>query len=257
MSDDKLVRRDGAIAPADDFAARVEEELRERGDEIAQRAEGRACLYAYKLSDNEIWPCTVVGEHVAHSCNSTGGGVTSWRDRCTVVNGARGQCRYQRGHEGSHECVREEADSFELIGEVLRNGLAFQEALVNKLMQRAPIMQSRPAPRSKTYQISFGSVRVRPGESVSISVVPQIMFRGDKLVVGGNTRAFIIEALLVGGRLQYGFPVPAAEFAMQSLRGELSMDVVEPAIPVTMQVRNIYSTEETFDAVLFGRVALF
>jgi len=176
---DKLIRREGEIVPVDDFAKRVDEELRKRGEEPAQ--------------------------------------------------------------------------------EMLGKSTAFQQALANKIAQRALIVQRVPLSKARQWQLPFGPEKIAPGARLSITQQPQCMFRGEKIIVTGETDGLFIENIFVGPQAQMptaGSGISALFFTSESLDNDIVMDTAQPALSITMAVGNRSQKERTFAAVLFGKAIL-
>jgi len=268
LSDKKdLIVRSTGIVPADDFAKRVEEELRKRGEEPAQRGESRECVYAFKFEENVIVRCALKSEHSDNHQN----GMVYWRQRC--LSTAQGeQCRYQRDHVGSHTDVREEMtwsantpaeiakdddnytgdDILAAIGAAASSPL-FQQAFADTIMRQVPLKKTR------SWALSFGPEAVPAGGRITITQRLQMLFRGEKIINTGDVDGLYIENIFVGARMQMpnnGGAISVGAFDNRSLSSELRMDTAQPGFDIAIAVRNAATDPRTFAVSIVGKTVV-
>lgn len=269
---DKLIKRSTEILPVDDFAKRVEEELRKRGEEPAPRIENRECPYAFKFEENSISRCKLKRGHEGEHGNA----MLSWRSRCPSVEPRDGcdQCRYQDGHPGAHMDVDEKLtwtdeskpavigdagnDAFDILGEVLRS-TPFQQALANKLKQRVPIMQRVPLQKARQYSVGFGPERLAAGAMIQLNWESDILFRGERVFFSGDSDGVYLDNVFVGTRAQLPNVggIPATLLVPEALSGNIpQMDTVQPGTRITLIVRNATSEMRRVAFTVFGKAVV-
>jgi hypothetical protein len=261
---DKLIKRSTEILPVDDFAKRVEEELRKRGEEPAARKVAKECPAAFKFEEDTITRCVLKPGHDGNHQN----GMVLWIDRCPSISNEGTQCRYQNQHVGAHvdgeelvwsatipANVGSDSDVFSIIGEVLRDSTPFQQALANKLKQRAPIMPRVQPKKARQYAIGFGPEVVPAGKTITLTTQLQMMFRGEKIINSGDTDGLYVENIFVGTRMQRPNlgGIPVVVFGSSSFDSEVVMDTAAPGVNIAIIVRNAATDPRTFAATIFGK----
>jgi hypothetical protein len=121
---------------------------------------------------------------------------------------------------------------------------------------------SARAPRKLV--IGFDSANVVPGGVAAgtdavISVLPQVIFRGYKLVVPSDIAgSFLISDIIVGNRSQLvsAGSLPARAFQENSLENTLHLDTASVSQQLILKVTNISTNTLRFTAALFGTAAI-
>jgi hypothetical protein len=113
----------------------------------------------------------------------------------------------------------------------------------------------------RDWQVDFGPVAGVAGTITTLTVAPQCLFRGEKIIAtdswekqGFGTRVWII---LIGQRLQRPAGCGAtltAFYANNSLGNGVKWDPCDPALLISMTVSFVETC--TFDATVFGRAVL-
>lgn len=131
----------------------------------------------------------------------------------------------------------------------------------NKLIAAGrPILHKIPLEESRDWQIDFGPASAPAGETLTFSVAPQCLFRGEKVIAtdtatppGSGTR---ISTITVGQRVQRpaGTSSLTMFFAPQGLANGIRWDTTDRALRISVTVSFIVAC--TFDMSVFGRAVL-
>ena len=120
---------------------------------------------------------------------------------------------------------------------------------------RSVLVVSRSATRRRGYPLGFESrAPILPGASQIVKVDPQIIFRGERLVVPSAIALFfVIEDALVGKdrQLVSSTPVPAAAFSEVAVGVRLLFDTSYLGT-ISFRIRNVGPDPLIFRATLIG-----
>jgi hypothetical protein len=135
-----------------------------------------------------------------------------------------------------------------------------QQALAAQVHPRVAAVTARSATRRREFPLGFdsGLVLIPAGGVASIPASPQVIFRGERLVVPSNIAAsFFIVNIVVGKDSQQvaPAPIPAVAFSEVGVGVRLMLDTAQPGVLITLQVQNISLVPARFYAALIGTVA--
>ncbi len=132
----------------------------------------------------------------------------------------------------------------------MRQALAARQANAGLLLR-----QSQPT-KARAYAVPFDSVSTVPaGATSTISVQPQCLFRGERLVLGSTSAAgFLILDLKVGKNSQFAASGahPGEAFGPTAFGVDLKCDTAQISNTVSIQVQNITGGALRFNATFFG-----
>lgn len=146
---------------------------------------------------------------------------------------------------------------------------AYKQALARRAAMSRPAIHNVPLVKSRDWQIGLGPISGTAGQTVTVSVQPQCLFRAEKLIAwdtpntgtlpasGFNTN---ITGAFVGQKNQLPVGTGAGNvlgtigFAPGSLGNGIKWDTCQGALSLSIQVS--FVAQSTFQAILFGRTAL-
>lgn len=139
----------------------------------------------------------------------------------------------------------------------IKGGSAFQTALANRLMKRAPVVQKIQPTKKRRYTMGFGPATVPPGTTITAQGQPQVLFRGEKLINTGDITGLFIQGMFVGNKPQ--LPTFQNSIAVKTYEGtvldnEMLFDTCDPALFVTFQVQNVSAATATWSMSLIGHI---
>jgi len=111
--------------------------------------------------------------------------------------------------------------------------------------------------KRRHFPVGFTHAQVQPGQVAEVEVKPQVLFRGERLAVSpSNARSFNIVDIKVGkdSQLAATGEMPAEVFSALAVGVRMELDTAQPGIVVVLIVRNIDTTPQDFNAVLYGTV---
>ncbi len=257
MSDEnnKLVRQSHSIAPAEDFARKIEERLRAEPVPAVERE----CLYAFKYERGVISRCNKTGAHSDHQ-----NGFAFWKGICNAVSVDGEPCVYQIQHEGDHgngrdttwaqqEIAQVGVDEFNLagLGEALRGSPAFEQYVAQRAAGNRPVLSRQPLKMARSYSLGLGPMKIAPGMTETATVRPAMYFKAEKLLV--SDPELMITSMWIGMRKQPFDNVSTAFFSPNSLGSGMPFDTAQPGIDISIVVRNPTAIERTFVAEIIGK----
>ena len=130
----------------------------------------------------------------------------------------------------------------------------------NKIMGRNGLLlkETRPT-KSRIFPLGFESDgAVAPGVSVVIVSRPQVLFRGERLVVPSDFSGdFVIDDVKVGKDSQFVAEgaIPARVLQEDAVHVAFQLDTAQISQDVSISVTNISGAARTFRAALIGRAA--
>ena len=145
------------------------------------------------------------------------------------------------------------------LRDALAGNSAFKQALLNRLNARAPLLRKIPLKKAQDYVVTFGPKPVPPFNSITDSVSPYKLFRGEKIINTGDTVGLFIQSLLVGNRLQFPYPprpIPVTAFNPRPLDSGIKMDTCDPALFITFQIQNVTAATLTWSTSIFGKAVI-
>lgn len=155
---------------------------------------------------------------------------------------------------GATELVGADDDISSLMGADYAVGAARAGQLPPGARQVAQM--ARPATRAREYPLGFVSAgTVAAGATATIQAQPQIVFRGERLIVPSDIAgSFIITQLIVGKNPQFVNPnaIHCRTFAENGVGVRLHMDTAQISQIITITVTNISGAAATFYATLIG-----
>lgn len=110
--------------------------------------------------------------------------------------------------------------------------------------------------RFRQYPLGFGQDDVPSGETVNVTVEPQIPFKADRVMIPSNIGdSFDVLDIKVGKDSQLPAsdqPIDGIAFSEVSMGACVDMDTAQPNTKITLQVRNKSANTVSFRAVLYG-----
>ena len=161
---------------------------------------------------------------------------------------------------GSNVVGRDNA--FEILGELMEKSPAFRAYAEKRAAASRPMVVKTPNNRAQDWQIDFGPVSGTAATSTTVTINPQCLFRGEKVMAtdsgpnaaGFNTR---IQQIFVGNALQRpanSGSTLTAFFANNALGNGVKWKTCEKGL--TMAVTVSFVTQSTFDMTVFGKAVL-
>lgn len=131
------------------------------------------------------------------------------------------------------------------------------EAMKAQIMARNAVLTTEQVPtRAREYPLGFVSAApVAAGGTVDIVAQPQVVFRGERLIVPSDIAGgFVINDLKVGKNSQFASsnPIPARTFDEQGVGVRLVLDTAQISQQIVLTVTNIGGAPTTFRATLIG-----
>jgi hypothetical protein len=151
--------------------------------------------------------------------------------------------------------------AYEILGELVQKSPAFAQYAQKRVAASRPITHKIPLQKARDWQIDFGPVSGAAGTTTTITIAPQCLFRGEKVMAtdsytsaGYGTR---ISTILIGQKLQRpagSGSTLTAFFANNSLGNGIKWDTCEKALSISVTVSFVQSC--TFDMTVFGKAVL-
>ena len=152
-------------------------------------------------------------------------------------------------------------DAYEILGDLMDKSPAFRQYAERRAASSRPMTHKIPLQRARDWQIDFGPVSASAGTTTTITVQPQCLFRGEKIMAtdagpnssGYNTR---VQTILIGQRLQRPASTNTltAFFSNNALGNGIKWDTCEKALSISVTVSFIATS--TFDMTVFGKAVL-
>lgn len=152
-------------------------------------------------------------------------------------------------------------EAFHIIGEMVQKSPAFANYAAQKAAAYKPMVQKVPLAKARDWQIDFGPVSGAAGSTTTLTVNPQVLFRGEKVMAtdSGTTAGLgtRIQSIFVGQKSQR--PANAGStltlfFNQQALGNGIKWDTCEKALSISITVS--FVTACTFDMTVFGKAVL-
>ncbi len=154
--------------------------------------------------------------------------------------------------------------AFQVLGDLMQKSPAFNQYVNARAAASRPMTTSIPLQKARDWQVDFGPVSGASSTTTTITVQPQCLFRGEKVMAtdtgGAGTAvgyATSIGTILIGNRLQRpagtGYTLTAF-FANNSLGNGIRWDTCEKALSISVTVSFI--TASTFYMTVFGKAVL-
>jgi hypothetical protein len=149
-------------------------------------------------------------------------------------------------------------DGYEVLGEMMQKSAAFNQYMQKRAAASRPVTHRQPLQKARDWDHSFGPVSGAAGTSTTISVAPQCLFRGEKVMAtdtaspaGTGTR---ITQVLIGQRLQRpatGGGSLTLFFSNGALGNGIKWDTCQQALSIAVTVSFVSAC--TFDMTVFGK----
>lgn len=201
-------------------------------------------------------------ERLRQTKNATLRGQTKWR--ITMADDLI------LGEDGWTEIVGEQLrggstvagdDAAHILGELVKRSPAFAAYASKRLAASRPMLSKTPLNKARDWQIDFGPVYGLAGSSTTITVNPQVLFRGEKVMAtdSGATRGYgtRIAAIFVGQKSQRpanSGSTLTAMFAQNALGNGIKWDTCEKALSISVTIN--FQESCTFDMTVFGKAVL-
>lgn len=151
--------------------------------------------------------------------------------------------------------------AFEILGELMEKSPAFRQYAEKRAASSRPMTHRVPLQKARDWQIDFGPVSGAAGSTTTLTISPQCLFRGEKVMAtdsattpGTGTR---ISTILIGQKLQRPAGSGAtltAFFANNALGNGIKWDTCEKALSIAVTVSFVAAC--TFDMTVFGKAVL-
>jgi hypothetical protein len=155
----------------------------------------------------------------------------------------------------------DQGQAFQILGELMEKSPAFAQYAQRRAAASRPMTHKIPLQKARDWQIDFGPVSGAAGTTTVLTVAPQCLFRGEKVMatdnatpVGTGTR---IGTILIGQRLQRPAGTGATLtvfFANNTLGNGIKWDTCEKALSISVTVSFVVAC--TFDMTVFGKAVL-
>ena len=159
-------------------------------------------------------------------------------------------------------------DAYEVLGELMSKSPALKQYVEKRIGASKPVIHRQAYTKAQDWQIDFGPVTGAAGTMTTISVNPQCLFRGEKVMAtdsgsaagitaaapaGYGTR---IGAILVGNQLQRPASTKTltAFFAPDSLGNGVKWATCQKGLTIAVDVYFIAAC--TFDMTVYGKAVL-
>lgn len=150
------------------------------------------------------------------------------------------------------------AAGYEVLGELMQQSPAFAAYVQKKAASSRPMLHNVPLQKARDWQIDFGPVSGAAGTTTTITVQPQCLFRGEKVMAtdSGSPAGFgtRIQTILIGQKLQRPLGTGGtltAFFANNSLGNGIKWDTCQQALSISITVSFIQAC--TLDLTVFGK----
>ncbi len=171
------------------------------------------------------------------------------------------QTRGGSAHGDSLQPVMGADGGYDIMGELLQKSPAFNQYMAKRAAMSRPVTHKQPLQKARDWDLSFGPVSGAAGTTTVITVAPQCLFRGEKVMAtdsgspaGSGTR---ITQVLIGQRLQRpatGGGSLTAFFASGALGNGIKWDTCQQALSIAVTVSFVQSC--TFDMSVFGKAVV-
>lgn len=156
-------------------------------------------------------------------------------------------------------------DDFEdllLAGELSMDGLpenVRDKAMAEILARNGLVMRQQQPTSSRRFPMGFESAgAIAPGTSVVIVSRPQVLFRGERLIVPSDIAGdFVLDDLKIGknSQLVAEGAIPCRSLQENSVDAQMQLDTAQVSQDISLAVTNISGAARTFRASLVGRAA--
>jgi hypothetical protein len=149
---------------------------------------------------------------------------------------------------------------YDILGELMQKSPAFANYMNQRAANSRPLITRQPLQKARDWQLDFGPTCSGANTSTTITVAPQCLFRGEKVMatdtgspVGTATR---IQTILIGNRLQRPASTSTLTtfFSNGALGNGIKWDTCERALSIAITVS--YTSACTFDMTVFGKAVL-
>ena len=151
--------------------------------------------------------------------------------------------------------------NYDVLGEMLAKSPAFQSYVAQRAAASRPVTNRQPLQKARDWDLSFGPVSGAAGTTTVITVAPQCLFRGEKVMAtdtaspaGTGTR---ITQVLIGQRLQRpatGGGSLTLFFSNGALGNGIKWDTCQQALAIAVTVSFVSAC--TFDMTVFGKAVV-
>ncbi len=152
--------------------------------------------------------------------------------------------------------------AFEILGELMEKSAPFKAYAEKRAAASRPMLTKTGYQKARDWNIDFGPVFGAAGTTTTITVAPQCLFRGEKVMAtdwgpnsaGYNTR---VQTIFIGQKLQRpaaGTATLTYFFANGALGNGIKWDTCDKALSISMTIQFI--TAATFECTVFGKAVL-
>lgn len=154
-------------------------------------------------------------------------------------------------------------EAYDILGELMAKSPAFKQYAEKRAASSRAMVAQIPMNKARDWQIDFGPVSGSASTQTTITVSPQVLFRGEKIMAtddggsktaGYNTR---VGAIFIGQKSQR--PANSGTtltyfFANGALGNGIRWDTCDKALSISVTVS--FVTTSTFEMTVFGKAVL-
>lgn len=159
--------------------------------------------------------------------------------------------------------------AYAVLGELMEKSPALKSYIEKRIASSRPVLHRLPVQKARDWQIDLPATYGTAGSATTVTVNPQCLFRGEKIMAtdtalpGGPTTAVpagygtTVGTILIGNRLQRPAGSGAtltAFFANNALGNGVKWDTCEKALSIAITVNFINSC--TFYMTVYGKAVL-
>ena len=159
---------------------------------------------------------------------------------------------------GGHTVGRDAA--YDILGELMDRSPAVKTFVQERIVNSRPMVKRQPYQKAQDWQIDFGPTCSGAGTTTTITVNPQCLFRGEKVMAtdtystaGIGTR---VSTILVGNYLQRPASTSTLTlfFAQNALGNGIKWATCQKGLAISVTVSFVQTC--TFDMTVFGKAVL-
>ena len=146
----------------------------------------------------------------------------------------------------------------EIFDNLKKNSPAFSEYLKKRIAQTRPVINRPSFAKARSWAISFGPVTIQPGQTVTQTVTPRYLFRGEKFLAAESVPgATLISNIFVGCKQQPSYSsMKTLFFNPQGLGYSVPFDTCQSGIPISITIVNQSDVPCQLDGVIFGKAVI-
>ena len=132
---------------------------------------------------------------------------------------------------------------------------ALQQALQKRFNARSPFVKKVSPTKTRTWAVGFGPVTIPRNSTQAVSQRVSCLYRPKKIVAYGDTNDVSIESIFIGQKTQMA-PGASLPLTMLTSGADYPMDIAQPAIDITISLRNRSRKTKKVGLTLFGEAVV-